>query len=621
MTLTEMKALYVKAQQAYYNADKPIMTDVKFDNLEDTIRKIDPTWAKLKKTGIKIANKKTEVSLEHYMPSLNKAYPKDFDKWVAKNASLTGKYIIMDKLDGSSLQVTYSLGEPIRVVTRGDGELGGDISFLIPHLNLPKIKATNRFVFRCEALMKKRVFAKKWAKQFDNARNMVAGLLNRKEPHPGLADIDIVVLGLFDHQIVSSLAIFGDNLQGLKAVKNVVISSNVNSFELTHLLAFRKASSEYEMDGLVVAPETFKMVYKNSDRPKGIIAFKVNTDEESVKATVQKIIWQVSGRGRIIPKIYVEPVRIGGVMVKHAAAHNAKWMIERKIGPGAVVKLVRSGGVIPKIEDVVRPGELQLPEVPYKEDGVHFVVSNATDKTQDGIDAKNLVKFVKTLGIDFLAEKTIVKALQFLPSPMDYLARWNKKTLTSTLFRAGIGAAMSKKIVGEFDRVFSSPVNMRTMMVASQIFGVGIGDRKLKMVEDHGMSMDDLTMLSSKKAHQVLIGVPGFSDISAKLVATKLDAIRDFLDTASKYISFDGSLPKKAAASKKAGKLSGQLVSFTSYRDKAHEAAVEAAGGQVVPFGSKTTILIYKDGGKASSKVSTAADKGVRVCTFGALGL
>ena len=64
------------------------------------------------------------------------------------------------------------------------------------------------------------------------------------------------------------------------------------------------------------------------------------------------------------------------------------------------------------------------------------------------------------------------------------------------------------------------------------------------------------------------------------------------------------------------GKLNGEVVTFTSYRDAAHEAAVEAAGGTVASFSAKTTILLYKDGGKASTKLDTARARGICVCTF-----
>ncbi len=97
---------YLLAKEKYYN-DQPIMSDEEFDALEDKIRAYDPDWVELKKTGVK--TKKTEVVLEHFMPSLNKVYPEKVEAWLAK---WQGPKLVMDKLDGGSLQLTYKNGSP-----------------------------------------------------------------------------------------------------------------------------------------------------------------------------------------------------------------------------------------------------------------------------------------------------------------------------------------------------------------------------------------------------------------------------------------------------------------------------------------------------------------------------
>jgi len=175
--LDKMKADWKAANDAYHNGRRSKLSDAEFDKLEAAIRRKDPTWAELAKTGAKVkGGKKTKVELVEYMPSLEKFYPEGADK-----RGRCATEIIMNKADGSSIQVVYKNGSPTQVATRGDGVTGQDISFLIPHLKLPKsIPVKGTVVLRCEALMKTSVFDSWYSKKYDNPRNLVAGVLNRK---------------------------------------------------------------------------------------------------------------------------------------------------------------------------------------------------------------------------------------------------------------------------------------------------------------------------------------------------------------------------------------------------------------------------------------------------------
>ena len=611
-TLDKLKKQYLKAKNAYYNKDSSGLTDAEYDRLEDKIRKLDPTWPELGKTGVSVKNKKSEIALSRFMPSLNKAYPEAVGKWLAKNPS--PRHLVLDKLDGSSLQVVYVKGTLKFIATRGDGTNGGNITFLAPHLNLPDAIRSNAptTIFRCEAVISKRNF-KKWAAEFDNPRNMVNGLLNRRTPHPALKDVDIVVLGCYGMKLQSGLA-YADQ-EGLKTVNfSTVDLASEPADKLTTHLARRLDKSIYEMDGLVLAPTDFVFDYKNADKPKQTIAFKVNTDEAAVEAEVKAVVWQISGRERIIPKIEIKPVQIGGVTVTYCTSHNAVWMMDRKIGPGAVVKLVRSGGVIPKIVEVKKPARrMKLPDVPYKTMGVHFVVSNASGETAKVVQVKNTLKFMQTMGIEFLAEKTIRTAYGKLPTPAAYFKAWRAGQLGRILQKVGIGQAMSEKIELEFAKVFDNPVSLLKLMVASQSFGAGIGERKLRQLVDAGLSLARLSRLSADALETAVSPVKGFSDKTLNLLVGGFAAWRIF------YQDFEGLVAVTAEERKKkprAGKWSGHAVSFTGYRDKVQEEEIEAGGGTVVPFGSKTTILFIKEGGKASTKIDKAKAAGITVAYF-----
>lgn len=615
--LEKLKQQYIKAKKAYYNKKKPIITDAAFDRLEDQIRKMDPDWDELKKTGVPVANKKTEVRLDEYAPSLNKAYPPAFPKWLAKNPAKS--YIKMAKLDGTSLLLTLKKGVPTKLATRGNGEMGKDISFLIPALDLPVLKSRASLVLRIEAVMSKQKY-KKWADKFEDPRSMVNGLFNRREPGPALADVDLVVLGVYGIPLTEAFAMTNLFKGQLRMVPNVMIrSSGMTTEAMTADLAELRKNGTYEVDGLVIAPNDFVLKYSSNDKPKNIVAFKVNADIDAVQVTVEKIIWKVSRTGRIIPKIRIADTVIGGVTVNHATSHNATWMVDRKIGPGAVLKVVRSGGVIPKIVDVIKPAKkLTLPDIAYNRVGVHFEVAqnHADVQTKDQIKLEQLVKFMTTMGIEFLASKTLTKLQPDLPTPGAYLRAWHRGRLGAVMLTHGIGAAMRKKIVAEFDRVFGSTVSMRQLMVASQCFGVGIGDRRLQQLEDAGVSMSWLSFSDEDEIVAKVSKIAGWSDKTVTLLVSGLPKWQKFHDSVSSMLTIYGSLPKRKKPSVNEGPLKGQRISFTGYRDKQQEAAIETAGGEVVPFGSKTKILLVKAGGKASSKVDKAKEKGIKVCSF-----
>lgn len=627
-TLDAKKKLYLKANKAYNDGGKAIMTDAQFDKLEKEIARADPNWDQLRKTGSKV-NKKVSVALLEPMPSLNKCYPETIDKWLAKQKAK--RLLMLHKLDGSSLQGHYKNGRCVFLATRGDGQTGKDISFLIPHLKhtLPVIADKGDIVLRFEALIQTEKF-KKWERaaksgdkkdkdKFDNPRNMVNGLLNRRDAHPALRDVDILVLGVYGKPMWEGLKWAYD--QCLKVAPYDFVTPET---DFTKRLLKARNSSIYDIDGLVlVAPERV-FGYDSYDKPKWTTAFKVNDDDDAVEAVVEEVVWQVSRTNRVVPKIQIKPVRIKGVEVTFATAHNAQWMTERGIGKGAVVKLVRSGDVIPKIIDVVKKAKKPaVPDVEYKVEGVHFV---ATERHKEA-DVREIHHFMTVLGIEHLASKSIAKLYdaKFF-TVLDHLVAYGRRMRGYA--EAGIGKAMTAKIYGEFERVLHDKgVTLLKLMNASNCFE-SFGERKLAMIEQHFLKRGETDPLKAfvKMAPKNLMdernwyavkSIKGMGEASARQFFEGVVRFKEWFLPILKTKLIKINMPEVARKKKVVkGDLSGEFVSFTSYRDTDHEAAVEARGGEVIKYGSKTTILLYKKGGKVSGKIEAARAKGIKVCTF-----
>jgi DNA ligase (NAD+) len=643
MNDTDLKALkrqFLRARKVYYNGQggTPLMTDAAFDKLEDRIKAADPTWKHLHKTGTKVEDKKTEVPLVHFMPSLDKMYEDQVPKFYARKAVANiVRWIWMDKLDGTSLQLVYDCGMPNRLITRGDGIRGGDVSFLlealIKHGRIPKlISSDEKVVFRLEALMPISVFKANWSRAakgengFDNIRNCVNGLFNRKAAHPALADVDMVVLGVYGMELAEGLKQAYE--WGFKIVRHNVIKIAPGPETHTQLLAKRREASVYEMDGLVIAPARFPLKYASADKPKGIIAFKFNDEESAPEVPILDIIYEKTRLKRWSGVAQIPPTEMDGVIVERVTVHNAAWMKENGIGPGAIVKVLRSGGVIPKIVGVVKRAQFKEPPGAYEQRG-RFLYVLESDKATD---VRVIHFFMTTLGIEFLAEKTIeklydagftsidsyVKAVatgaymqEISTTPGLTITTDGDRNFIETMrkFRAaGIGEKQTLKILNELVRVLQSTINLKTLMVASGTFDAGMGERKLAQIEAHGISMRELCNMRSDELAAVIPEIKGFSHKTTVLVREGIRKFRIWYKPLKHMLKVNGSLPKPKAVNT-TGKLSHLNISFTTYRDKDQEKKVIEHGASVIPFGSKTDILLYSPTGKASTKVTKAGTK------------
>lgn len=604
--LANAKKTYAKAWVAYDNGE-PIMTDREFDALERDIQKADPTWSRLQKTGLTQRKQKTE--LEFFAPSLSKIYPEKSDVWLSKNK---GKMLVLDKLDGSSIQVAYNERRPVRVVTRGDGQTGQDISFLIPYLSLPRIEHKGYHVFRCEAVMEKQVFARKYSKLYENPRNLVAGILNRvlkagEKPDAAIKDVSIVVLGVYGRQIEEGLEFA--QIQGLE-VPHTVTVKNPSTETLIGLLKKRNHEGPFEIDGLVLIRPDQEFSYESNERPKWTTAFKVNDDEASEIAVVKDVIWQTSYTKVITPKVEIRPVELNGVTIKFCTAHNAKWLVDRGIGPGAKVRIVRSGGVIPKIVEVIKPAKaLKLPQSLYRVVGVNYVAL-----VEDRVVAtKRIARFLAINGVENIALKTVdslFTATAGKSISMCSIVGWTRVALmegpkqATYLRHYGVGPKNTQIFGTELSKL--RKLDIVNSMIGSTAFDL-LGEKRLRMIQKKA-SLLELVSLQMKRKPIPSLVLKGFGDITwnqfTKGLAKYASLHRKLLKLGVEFT--ESTVQAKIA---KTGKWSGHFGTWTGYRSPEEVEAFESNGGMVIPFGTKTTVLFYKEGGKSSTKVEKAGDK------------
>lgn len=599
-----MKKLYRKAVEAYY-AGKPIMTDAEFDKLENKIRAADPDWVGFRSPGTNRI-KKHKVRLAYLMPSLSKCYPHQIDSWVTNRK---GPWIAMPKLDGSSVQAVYRGGRLQQLVTRGNGTIGQDITFLAQYTRLPQMIATKKeFVVRCEAILAKKTWQKKYSKISENPRNLVAGILNRKldkDSTDQLQYVHFVVLGVFGLPLVKGL----ERAQEL-GFEVVHYSKLVpDALKLSAMLAKVRETYRYETDGLVVAPSGQVFAYESSEKPKWATAFKENLDEdEAPVTTVKNVIWQISHTGRWTPKIEIEPTRLDGVTVKYATAHNFSWMYDRGIGVGAVVRIVRSGGVIPKIIAIDKPAKnLTYPSGTYERRGVHLYAKDYSDDQA----VKKLAKFLDVLEVEGVKAKTVQKLYDAgMRSLYDLVeAISDDRILNKYLLRAISGDATRTMIASEFKKC--RKLTLKQAILASSVFREGIGERRLSLIQQH-FPLANLLRWDRSGYDQHLSTVPGFGSSTINTLYKGMQKYKYHHKEWVRLITIKDEKKGKEVT----GKWSGVNATWTGYRSKDEETEWTKNGGQIVPFGNKTNVLFYREGGKPSSKLDKARDKGVQILTW-----
>lgn len=296
MTRTALEACYVVAKDAYYNTGKPIVADKVFDAIEDHIRAKWPSSPVLNMIGssIKLVNLPGKVTLPFWMGSMDKV--KDVSRFGGYDS-----YYATEKLDGVSLLYVNDKGTA-KLYTRGDGRVGQDVSHLLPVMKLPKLKAGQ--AVRGELIMSKTSF-KKFAKEFKNARNMIAGMANAKEASPNLKATDFVAFEMLAPRMKPSDALASMKRQGFKTPWGKAVK---DLGELHGLLDARKKASPYEIDGLVIYDNSKAHKVNTSGNPVWAFAFKDNATNTSALVRVVEVEWNLTRHGQIKPVIIVEPV-------------------------------------------------------------------------------------------------------------------------------------------------------------------------------------------------------------------------------------------------------------------------------------------------------------------------
>ena len=623
LSVKELEEIIVYVADKYYNTSISIINDATYDLLIDFLRLRDPKSKILKNIGAPIKSK-NKVKLDYHLGSMDKIKPTDsgkFDSWI-KNYK--GPYNLSDKLDGVSALLVYKKNESIKLFTRGTATEGQDITVLIKYLNLPTFDEIKEYVskkkivsddknnlmaFRGELIINQKIFEKNWSNILKNARNSVAGLVNSKNINSDLAKDTNLVL----YEVVDPFLKIDDQFKilnelGFKVVKNKIV--NTISFEiLSKYLRDRRSNSEYLIDGIIITDS--KKHDRNTDgNPEYAFAFKDILEDQIAQSTIIKIEWNISKNGYLNPTVIIEPVSIGGVEIKRVSAHNAKYVVDNKLGVGAKIELIRSGDVIPYIQKVIKPAlKIDLPKGKWHWNETEVdIISN--DMESDELKIKNLQFFFSTLNTKGMGEKNVEKIYN---SGLNTIEKILKASESDLLKIEGFKEKTSSNLILAIKESLTN-VNLAKLIAASNALGEGMGERRLKQVLDtYPNLITDYKKWSKKEFIDKIKELEGWEDKTSSVLVNNFDEFIKFYNKIKSYIT----LEKKKEI--KQSKLTGSIIVLSGFRDNDLQEKLESIGVKISSSVSKNTdYLVVKDQdtiNEGTGKVQKAQDAGVKIIT------
>ena len=558
------------------------------DDIDELHAVIDEIWVQLS------ADEK-----EKYTNQAEKDLEKDLNNWLSKNKS--DEYLIEYKLDGVSCLLVMNKGK-IKLYTRGDGIVGADISYLAQYFDSIPKNTNLTTVVRGELIMKQGVFEQKYAKEYKNPRNMVAGRLGGKTVRKGLSDIDFVAYEIVGKGKIPKPS---DQLGGLKKAGFTVVHNKIMKkptvSSLSKMLLNFKSTSPYEIDGIIVHINK-EYIRNTSGNPNYAFAFKLRSIDNIKITTVEEVKWELSKWGVFKPRVKINPLKLGGVTIDYATGHNARYIVANKIGPGAKIKVTRSGDVIPYIVEVVKPTHAQMPEDDYVWNETK--VDIYTTQNNSIMCIKLIAGFFDKLNIKHVSEATVTKMHE---NGLDTLLKIIAADKNRLMQIQTIKEKSATRIYTNIRKGLQN-ISIPEVLGSSGIFGFGMGRKRIVTLMTQVPDLLELgRTLSTEELKDKIVNVEGFSVKTADKVVQNVLWASKFIDELSEYATFKKSKNKGSS-------MQGMKFVFSGFRDsKIEEEIISRKGKVTTSVSSNTTGVITTDKNSNTGKPKKAREKGIPV--------
>ena len=488
-----------QASDAYYNGRKELMTDYEWDERFDELKRLEEETGKtLPESPTQRVSEDNTVGQkeEHEFAALSLAKTKqtaELEKW-AEGFPIW----ISWKLDGLTLVVTYDGGRLSKIVTRGNGHIGTNITHLASGIGgIPlTIKDKGHIVIRGEAVISYDDFERyliESGEDYANPRNLASGSLSLKDPNEmkprHIQWIPFTLVYMENAPVSWAERMNWLDIQGFKTVEREAVkqptSENIQTV-IDHFTERVTGGSNnhrfpYPVDGLVVTYDDTEFARTGSvtghHATRAGIAFK--WQDEAAETELQGIEWSCAA-STISPVAIFRPVELEGTTVKRASLCNISECERLHIGgTGTRLSVIKANKIIPKVIKVTEQvGELQIPDAcPVCHHPTEIVVSEASGTktlhcTNNTCPAKQLKKFARFVSkdgmdIDGISEQTLSKFINlgWVNEFSDiYRLRDHIRELASL---EGFGERSASNIIKSIEK--SREVDARRLLIALSI--------------------------------------------------------------------------------------------------------------------------------------------------------
>ena len=642
--IEELTRLLTQANYRYYVLDDPTMPDFEYDHLLRELEELEKAHPELaavdsptKRVGGEALSQFEKVTHPVPLMSLQDVFSmEELDAFLNKVLESEGsvQFSVEPKIDGLSVALEYVDGQFVRGATRGDGNVGEDVTENLKTIRSIPMRLENappRLIVRGEVFMPKKSFEKLNARQeqegkplFANPRNAAAGSLRQLDPKiAARRGLDIYV---FNIQMADGISFskHSESLEYLKKLKFKVIPyKRLSAPDAIHaeILAINdnRETLSCDIDGAVIKVDDLRQrehLGATAKFPRWAAAYKYPPE---IKPTVvEDIVVQVGRTGVLTPKAVVRPVRLAGTTVTNATLHNQDFITQRDIRIGDTVLIRKAGEIIPEILEVdlsKRPSgatAYHLPErcpacgarVEQDADGAFMRCTGAECPAQL---SRNIAHFVSRDAMDIdglgsaIVDGLIERELIHSPADIYYLTLEEIKSL----WKSGSTAAA---------KLLSAIEASKQQDVSRLIYALGIrqvGAKTGKVLASSFGSLDALMDASL----EALTEVPDIGGVTAQSIYDwfrQEQSIHMIMRLREAGVNFESR--RVISDVRFAGKtfvLTGALSKFT--REEATE-RIELLGGKASGSVSKKTSFVVV-GENAGSKERKARELGIPILT------
>ncbi|WP_265023731.1 NAD-dependent DNA ligase LigA [Wolbachia endosymbiont (group A) of Epistrophe grossularia] len=610
--------------ELYYRKNKPEITDAEYDEL---VKKAD-----IQTVGASPDDRFSKV--EHIVPmlSLIKVYSQeDVEEFIAKSRELLNtdelKIMCELKIDGLSFTAIYENGLLIKAATRGDGNLGEDVTDNIKTIKdfpqaLPGIKG--RLEVRGEVYIRNDDFLK-LNKNFSNPHNTASGSLRQLDPEvTARRPLKYFAYSLIGGTEKTQLEVLNKLKEfGFCINEHQCLANNVDEMlKFYNRMYDNRHELGYDVDGVVYKVNNLQLqdhLGNTNKAPRWAIAHKFPAAHGKTK--IEKISVQVGRTGQLTPVAQLAPINIGGVLITKANLYNQDEIKRKDIREGDVVVVARAGDVIPKIVEVdkkFRPRntpKFVFPDTCHEcgcavdkfEAAARCSGGNVCPAQQIG----KLKHFVEVLDIKGFGDKQIefFYDLGLIRKISDIFALEEKLKNFNLSEQEGWGEKLISNLLNSIN-------SRKTITLEKFISSLGIrlvGSRAAKILANHYKSYDGwmAQLPYDREAPDKLMSIIGIGEETI----TSLEEFFSEEDNVEMVKNLASQLKIEPVSAN--SPLSGKIVVFTgklSRERKEMQAEAESLGGIVSSSVSpKTDFLVV--GEKPGSKYKKATELGVKILT------